>query len=87
MLPACCLLPEPFLTAPVFFFLVLQVIGCSIFMLYDDREVGAWLIDFAKTVPVPDGRTLDHRSPWRPGNREEGFLFGLDNLIQVLNDA
>ncbi|KAE8748680.1 hypothetical protein FOCC_FOCC004483, partial [Frankliniella occidentalis] len=69
------------------FFRTHEVIGCSIFMLYDDREVGAWLIDFAKTVPIPDDRTLDHRTPWKPGNHEEGFLFGLDNLIQVLNDA
>ncbi|KAJ1532254.1 hypothetical protein ONE63_000870 [Megalurothrips usitatus] len=69
------------------FFRTHEVIGCSIFMLYDDRQVGAWLIDFAKTVPVPDSTRLDHRSPWKPGNHEEGFLFGLDNLIQVLNDA
>ncbi|XP_034241294.1 inositol-trisphosphate 3-kinase homolog isoform X2 [Thrips palmi] len=69
------------------FFRTHEVIGCSIFMLYDDRQVGAWLIDFAKTVPVPEHCTLDHRTPWTPGNREEGFLFGLDNLIQVLDDA
>lgn len=60
-----------------------EVIGSSILIVYDDCRVGAWLIDFAKTKPLPNGVTLDHRSPWSPGNHEEGFLLGLDNLIQV----
>lgn len=60
-----------------------EVVGSSILILYDDVKVGAWLIDFAKTRPVPEGITLNHRVPWSPGNHEEGFLFGLDNLIRV----
>ncbi|CAB0016968.1 unnamed protein product [Nesidiocoris tenuis] len=60
-----------------------EVVGSSILIIYDDVKVGAWLIDFAKTRPVPDGITLSHRKPWSPGNHEEGFLFGLDNLIRV----
>ncbi|XP_073983124.1 inositol-trisphosphate 3-kinase-like protein isoform X4 [Rhodnius prolixus] len=64
-----------------------EVIGSSILILYDDTKVGAWLIDFAKTRPVPDGCILNHRSPWTPGNHEEGFLFGLDNLIRVLENV
>uniref|UniRef100_A0A0A9Z4L4 Kinase n=1 Tax=Lygus hesperus TaxID=30085 RepID=A0A0A9Z4L4_LYGHE len=63
-----------------------EVVGSSILILYDDAKVGAWLIDFAKTRPVPDGIALNHRKPWTPGNHEEGFLFGLDNLIRVLSD-
>jgi len=61
-----------------------EVVGSSILIIYDDVKVGAWLIDFAKTRPVPEGQTVNHRSPWEPGNHEEGFLFGLDNLIRVL---
>lgn len=61
-----------------------EVIGSSILVLYDDSKVGAWLIDFAKTRPVPEGINLNHRSQWEPGNHEEGFLLGLDNLIKVL---
>lgn len=52
-------------------------------MIYDDEKVGAWLIDFAKTRPVPENVRIDHRKPWVQGNHEEGFLFGLDNLIKV----
>lgn len=57
--------------------------GSSILILYDDTKVGAWLIDFAKTREVPEDITLNHRVQWEPGNHEEGFLFGLDNLIKV----
>ncbi|XP_014255325.1 inositol-trisphosphate 3-kinase homolog isoform X1 [Cimex lectularius] len=64
-----------------------EVVGSSILILYDDTKVGAWLIDFAKTRPVPDGIRLNHRTPWTPGNHEEGFLYGLDNLIRVLEDV
>lgn len=60
-----------------------EVIGSSIFMLYDDDKVGVWMIDFAKTNKVPDGVELTHRKPWVQGNHEEGFLFGLDQLISV----
>ncbi|XP_066902477.1 inositol-trisphosphate 3-kinase homolog isoform X4 [Halyomorpha halys] len=61
-----------------------EVVGSSILILYDDTKVGAWLIDFAKTREVPEDITLNHRVQWEPGNHEEGFLFGLDNLIKVL---
>lgn len=45
--------------------------------------MGAWLIDFAKTRPVPENTLLTHRLPWSPGNHEDGFLYGLDQLINV----
>jgi 1D-myo-inositol-triphosphate 3-kinase len=60
-----------------------EVVGSSIFMIYDDTKVGAWIIDFAKTLPVPDGQVVSHRQPWVQGNHEEGFLTGLDSLISV----
>ncbi|XP_044731578.1 inositol-trisphosphate 3-kinase homolog isoform X2 [Chrysoperla carnea] len=63
-----------------------EVIGSSIFMLYDDDKVGVWMIDFAKTNKVPEGVQLTHRKPWVQGNHEEGFLFGLDQLISVLEE-
>lgn len=60
-----------------------EIVGSSIFMIYDDTKVGAWIIDFAKTLPVPDGKVVNHRRPWVQGNHEEGFLTGLDSLISV----
>lgn len=64
-----------------------EVVGSSVFMIYDDTKVGAWIIDFAKTLPVPEGSTVNHRQPWVQGNHEEGFLFGLDSLISVMEDV
>ncbi|KRT86433.1 hypothetical protein AMK59_6, partial [Oryctes borbonicus] len=55
-----------------------EVVGSSIFMIYDDAKVGVWLIDFAKTNKLPDGVTVNHRKPWVPGNHEEGLLYGFD---------
>lgn len=61
----------------------LQVVGSSILIIYDSQHVGAWVIDFAKTLSLPDGVTVTHRQPWQQGNHEEGWLTGIDNLIQV----
>lgn len=42
------------------------------------------MIDFAKTHRLPSGIKIDHRSPWRVGNHEDGYLIGLSNLTQLL---
>jgi hypothetical protein len=42
------------------------------------------VIDFAKTLSLPDGLTVTHRQPWQQGNHEEGWLTGIDNLIRVI---
>ncbi len=46
------------------------------------NKAGIWLIDFAKTLRIED-HTLTHRQPWVVGNHEDGYLVGLDNLVQV----
>ncbi|KAI4477241.1 PREDICTED: inositol-trisphosphate 3-kinase A isoform X1 [Polistes canadensis] len=64
-----------------------EIIGSSIFMIYDNEKVGVWLIDFAKTYELPEGLKVTHRRPWEQGNHEEGFLFGLDNLISTIEEV
>lgn len=64
-----------------------QVVGSSIFIVYDDHKVGVWLIDFAKALPLPEGVTIDHRRRWALGNCEEGLLFGMDELIRTMDDV
>jgi len=45
------------------------------------------MIDFAKTNPVPDGRRLTHRDEWVLGNHEDGYLTGLDALINLVGEV
>ena len=61
---------------------VIQIIGSSLLIVSDNVRVGAWMIDFAKTLYVPD-RLITHRDPWQLGNHEDGYLIGIDNLIKV----
>lgn len=60
-----------------------EIVGSSIFIVYDDTHAGAWLIDFAKTRKLGDNIKVDHRRSWIPGNCEEGLLFGIDELIKM----
>ncbi|KAI5719609.1 hypothetical protein M8J76_012455 [Diaphorina citri] len=61
-----------------------EIVGSSILIIYDECRAGAWLIDFAKTRALPSGLKVNHRTPWAPGNHEEGFLYGIDQLILSL---
>lgn len=63
-----------------------EVVGSSIFIVYDNDRVGAWMIDFAKSHALPLGVKTTHRRPWLPGNHEEGLLHGLDELIKTVEN-
>ena len=63
-----------------------ECIGSSLLIVHGARSAGVWMIDFAKTLPVPEHIEIDHRRPWKKGNHEDGWLFGLDNLISVMED-
>ncbi|VDO91715.1 unnamed protein product [Heligmosomoides polygyrus] len=65
------------------FFATHEVVGSSILVVHDSEKVNCWMIDFAKSSPVHSTRRLDHRTPWVPGNSEDGYLTGIDNLIKV----
>lgn len=68
------------------FFRTHEVVGSSLLFVHDaSGKARVWMIDFGKTVPLPDPQTLDHRTPWVEGNREDGYLWGLDNLIDILS--
>lgn len=63
-----------------------EIVGSSIFIVYDEEHVGAWLIDFAKSRVLHDNVRVDHRRTWIPGNCEEGLLFGIDELIKTVEE-
>ncbi|XP_067847338.1 inositol-trisphosphate 3-kinase A [Heptranchias perlo] len=69
------------------FFKMHEVIGSSLLFIHDKNELAkVWLIDFGKTTKLPNGQTLNHRLPWQEGNREDGYLWGLDNMIDITSD-
>ena len=75
--------PNPLI---IFTFIIFafQVIGSSLLFVHDSGgKTGIWLIDFGKTTPVPGNLPLNHREEWKEGNREDGYLTGLDNMIDI----
>uniref|UniRef100_A0A915MAC8 Kinase n=1 Tax=Meloidogyne javanica TaxID=6303 RepID=A0A915MAC8_MELJA len=61
-----------------------QFIQCGTCQSMREVKVGAWLIDFAKCHRIEGGGKLTHRRPWDLGNHEDGYLIGLDNLMELL---
>mmetsp|Transcript_40328 Transcript_40328/g.64997 ORF Transcript_40328/g.64997 Transcript_40328/m.64997 type:complete len:255 (+) Transcript_40328:208-972(+) len=63
-----------------------ELVGSSILFAFDmskpgNDRCGIWMIDLAHALP--SDTDLNHCSEWVQGNHEEGYLTGLDNLIEI----
>lgn len=68
------------------FFSTHEVIGSSLLFVHDRIQASVWLIDFAKTVVLPNNIKIDHGSIWSVGNHEDGYLIGINNLIDIFEE-
>lgn len=51
--------------------------------VHDRCNANVWLIDFAKTIKLPEDVQITHNSKWKVGNHEDGYLIGVNNLISI----
>ncbi|XP_005185044.2 uncharacterized protein LOC101889245 [Musca domestica] len=68
------------------FFRSHEVIGSSLLFVHDRKQANVWLIDFAKTVHLPENHFISHNSTWKVGNHEDGYLIGINNLIDIYSE-
>lgn len=68
------------------FFRSHEVIGSSLLFVHDETQASVWLIDFAKTVILPEKIKIDHNSKWTVGNHEDGYLIGINNIIDFFTE-
>ena len=62
------------------FFCRHEAIGSSLLFVHDHQQASVWLIDFAKTDEI------DHNTSWKVGNHEEGYLIGINNMLQIFTE-
>jgi 1D-myo-inositol-triphosphate 3-kinase len=67
--------------------LFLKIIGSSLLFVHDNKHANIWMIDFGKTRAVPENMEISHNKPWVDGNHEDGYLIGIQSLIDIFQSA
>ena len=55
--------------------------------MHDNGNAGVWMIDFGKTRPLPEGIQISHDKQWKDGTREDGYLIGIESLINIFQEC
>jgi 1D-myo-inositol-triphosphate 3-kinase len=69
-----------------FDYFVLKLIGSSLLFVHDSKKAGVWMIDFGKTRELPEGLKITHRDQWIEGNHEDGYLIGIQSLVDLFTE-
>ena len=68
-------------------YLKTKLIGSSLLFVHDKTNAGIWMIDFGKTRPLCAETKITHDRPWQEGNHEDGYLIGINSLINIFQES